>query len=208
MPEKKYTTLGGEGIAEYEEKRSIFIGHAISVKTEQDATSYIREIRRQYSDARHNVHAFLLGNGTVARSTDDGEPSGSAGIPVLEVIRKSGITDTCVVVTRYFGGILLGAGGLVRAYSAAAKAAIDKAGIVTYESYTVIKILCGYSDYQKLLAELTKVFAVIDDAVYSDSVTVSFAIKDAYVLPLTEKIREMSAGKISPEIIGKRFDCR
>lgn len=208
MPDGKYITLGGEGIAEYEEKKSVFIGHAISVKTEREAVSYIKEIRRSHSDARHNVHAFLLGNATVARSTDDGEPSGSAGVPVLEVIRKSGITDTCVVVTRYFGGILLGAGGLVRAYSAAAKAAIDKAGIVTYESYTVIRILCGYSDYQRLLPELAKVFAVIDDTAYSDNVTVSFAIKDGYVLPFIERIREMSAGKISLEIIGQRFDCR
>lgn len=208
MPEEKYITLGGEGIAEYEEKKSVFIGHAIPVKTEQDAVSYIKKIRQSHSDARHNVHAFLIGKGIIARSTDDGEPSGSAGVPVLEVIRKSGITDACVVVTRYFGGILLGAGGLVRAYSAAAKAAIDKAGIVTYESYTVMKISCNYSDYQKLLPELAKVSAVTDDTEYSDNVTVIFAVRDMYVSPLTEKVREMSAGKISSEIIGKRYDCR
>lgn len=208
MPEEKYITLGGEGIAEYEEKKSVFIGHAMPVKNEQDAVSYIKKIRQSHSDARHNVHAFLIGNGIIARSTDDGEPSGSAGVPVLEVIRKSGITDACVVVTRYFGGILLGAGGLVRAYSAAAKAAIDKAGIVTYESYTVMKISCNYSDYQKLLPELAKVSAVTDDTEYSDNVTVIFAVRDMHVSPLTEKVREMSAGKISPEIIGKRYDCR
>ncbi len=208
MPEEKYITLGGEGIAEYEEKKSVFIGHAMPVKNEQDAVSCIKKIRQSHSDARHNVHAFLIGNGIIARSTDDGEPSGSAGVPVLEVIRKSGITDACVVVTRYFGGILLGAGGLVRAYSAAAKAAIDKAGIVTYESYTVMKISCNYSDYQKLLPELAKVSAVTDDTEYSDNVTVIFAVRDMYASPLTEKVREMSAGKISPEIIGKRYDCR
>lgn len=208
MPEEKYITLGGEGVAEYEEKKSVFIGHAMPAKTERDAVSYIKEIRQLHSDARHNVHAFLIGNGVIARSTDDGEPSGSAGVPVLEVIRKSGITDACVVVTRYFGGILLGAGGLVRAYSAAAKAAIDKAGIVTYEAYTVMKISCNYSDYQKLLPELTKVSAVIDGTEYSDNVTVIFAIRDVCVSPFTEKVREMSAGKISPEIIGKRYDCR
>lgn len=208
MPEEKYITLGGEGIAEYEEKKSVFIGHAMPVKNEQDAVSYIKKIRQSHGDARHNVHAFLIGNGIIARSTDDGEPSGSAGVPVLEVIRKSGITDACVVVTRYFGGILLGAGGLVRAYSAAAKAAIDKAGIVTYESYTVMKISCNYSDYQKLLPELAKVSAVTDDTEYYDNVTVIFAVRDMYVSPLTEKVREMSAGKISPEIIGKRYDCR
>lgn len=208
MPEEKYMTLGGEGVAEYEEKRSIFIGHAIPVKTEQDAVAYIKKIKQSHCDARHNVHAFLLGSGLVARSTDDGEPSGSAGVPVLEVIRKNGLTDTCVVVTRYFGGILLGAGGLVRAYSAAAKAAIDMAGIVTYESYTVMKISCSYSDYQRILPELARVSAVIDDTEYSDNVVVSFAIRDVYTSLLTEKVREMSAGKISPEIIGKRYDCR
>ena len=113
MPEILYTTIAGEGQAECEDRKSVFIGHAMPVKSEEDAVRYIKNIRHKYSDARHNVHAFMIGNGTVSRSNDDGEPSGSAGVPVLEVIRKSGIPDVCIVVTRYFGGILLGSGGLV-----------------------------------------------------------------------------------------------
>ena len=207
MVEKKYVTIGKEGVAEYEEKKSVFIGHAFHVTTEEEAVAHIKRIRNKYNDARHNVHAFLLGDGIVARSTDDGEPSGSAGVPVLEVIKKSGITDTCVIVTRYFGGILLGAGGLVRAYSAAAKAAIDAAGIVTYESYTEMSLSCSYSDYQRILPELTRIDAIIDSTDYADNVTIEFAAKDEYVNAFCKRMKEMSGGRLSPNKKGTRFDC-
>ena len=112
-PEKLYVTLGGEGTATIEEKRSEFIGYAAHVQDETEAQSFVRRIKAKHHDARHNVYAYVLGD-TVQRYSDDGEPQGTAGIPVLDVIRKSGVTDACIVVTRYFGGILLGAGGLVR----------------------------------------------------------------------------------------------
>lgn len=208
MPEILYTTIAGEGQAEYEDRKSVFIGHAMPVKSEEDAVRYIKNIRHKYSDARHNVHAFMIGNGTVSRSNDDGEPSGSAGVPVLEVIRKSGITDVCIVVTRYFGGILLGTGGLVRAYSAAAKAAIENAGVVTYEQYTVMRLNCGYSEYQKISNELARVGAVIDSTDFDAAVTVVFAVKSGVADGFCYVIRELSAGKTIPEKISVRFDFR
>ncbi|MCI5513268.1 MAG: YigZ family protein [Clostridia bacterium] len=208
MPEILYTTIAGEGQAECEDRKSIFIGHAMPVKSEEDAVRYIKNIRHKYSDARHNVHAFMIGNGTVSRSNDDGEPSGSAGVPVLEVIRKSGITDVCIVVTRYFGGILLGTGGLVRAYSAAAKAAIENAGVVTYEQYTVMRLNCGYSEYQKISNELARVGAIIDSTDFDAAVTVVFAVKSGVADGICNVIRELSAGKTIPEKISVRFDFR
>lgn len=208
MPEILYTTIAGEGQAEYEDRKSVFIGHAMPVKSEEDAVRYIKNIRHKYSDARHNVHAFMIGNGTVSRSNDDGEPSGSAGVPVLEVIRKSGITDVCIVVTRYFGGILLGTGGLVRAYSAAAKAAIENAGVVTYEQYTVMRLNCGYSEYQKISNELARVGAIIDSTDFDAAVTVVFAVKSGVADGICNVIRELSAGKTIPEKISVRFDFR
>ncbi len=208
MPEILYTTIAGEGQAEYEDRKSVFIGHAMPVKSEEDAVRYIKNIRHKYSDARHNVHAFMIGNGTVSRSNDDGEPSGSAGVPVLDVIRKSGITDVCIVVTRYFGGILLGTGGLVRAYSAAAKAAIENAGVVTYEQYTVMRLNCGYSEYQKISNELARVGAIIDSTDFDAAVTVVFAVKSGVADGICNVIRELSAGKTIPEKISVRFDFR
>lgn len=208
MPEILYTTIAGEGQAECEDRKSIFIGHAMPVKSEEDAVRYIKNIRHKYSDARHNVHAFMIGNGTVSRSNDDGEPSGSAGVPVLEVIRKSGITDVCIVVTRYFGGILLGTGGLVRAYSAAAKAAIENAGVVTYEQYTVMRLNCGYSEYQKISNELARVGAIIDSTDFDAAVMVVFAVKSGVADGICNVIRELSAGKTIPEKISVRFDFR
>ena len=112
-----YTTLEQEGEAEFVEKKSVFIGHAAPVKSEEEAQAFVKRYKNTYMDARHNVWAYLMKGEIVARYSDDGEPQGTAGVPVLDTIRKSGVTDAVVVVTRYFGGILLGAGGLVRAYS-------------------------------------------------------------------------------------------
>ena len=144
-------TLAKEGMAELEEKKSVFIGHAKPVATEEEALAYIREQKRACPDARHNVWAYRLQGDIVMRCSDDGEPQGSAGVPVLDAIRKSGVSDAVVVVTRYFGGVLLGAGGLVRAYSRAAKLAIDEAQIVTREPFCDLTLDCSYADYQRYL---------------------------------------------------------
>ena len=205
---KQYVTLRHEASAEFEEKRSVFIGYAKPVKTEGEAMEFVKKIRGKHGDARHNVFAYTLGGGVTARYSDDGEPQGTAGIPVLDVLRKSGVDDACIVVTRYFGGILLGAGGLVRAYSAAAKMALDAAEIATFEPYTEFSLTCTYPEYQRISAELPRFSAIIDDTDYADNVTVKFAIKSDKNQQLTERICEMTAGKSIPQIIGERFDSQ
>ena len=203
-----YTTVECEGVAEFEEKKSVFIGHCARVTNEEDAAAYVKQLKKQYADARHNVWAYLLRGGIVARYSDDGEPQGTAGVPVLDVIRKSGAEDVCVVVTRYFGGILLGAGGLVRAYSHTASLALAQAHIITYEKYDELTLSCSYSDYQKLSAELPKYGAVVDSTDFADDVVLKFALKQGQTADLLAKVQEMSAGKIVPEITGTRFDYR
>ena len=205
---KQYVTLRHEASAEFEEKRSVFIGYAKPVKTEAEAMEFVKKIRGKHGDARHNVFAYTLGGGVTARYSDDGEPQGTAGIPVLDVLRKSGVDDACIVVTRYFGGILLGAGGLVRAYSAAAKMALDAAEIAIFEPYTEFSLTCTYPEYQKISAELPRFSAIIDDTDYADNVTVKFAIKSDKNQQLTDRICEMTAGKSIPKIIGERFDSQ
>lgn len=203
-----YTTLAGEGEAEFTEKKSVFIGHAAPVRSEEEAQAFVKKYRNQYMDARHNVWAYLMKGEIVARYSDDGEPQGTAAVPVLDTIRKSGVTDAAVVVTRYFGGILLGAGGLVRAYSHTARLALEAAKIITYEQYDVLELNCSYSDYQRYSAELPRFGAVIDDTVFTDRVTLSFAVKSTVTEGLFLRIREMSGGRDEAILRGKRFDYR
>ena len=203
-----YTTLAGEGSDEFEERRSLFIGHAKHITSEEEAQLFIKQKKKEYADATHNCWAYVLKGGIVARYSDDGEPQGTAGMPILDVIRKSGVCDAVVVVTRYFGGILLGAGGLVRAYSHGASVALDAAKIVTYEKYAELKLECSYSDYQKYAVLLPSYNAIIDDTEFSDKVTVRFAVKQTVVPPLSDKITEMSGGRDKAELTGERFDYR
>ena len=201
-----YTTLTREASAEFAEKKSLFIGYAAPTKTEQDALDFIAKIRKKHSDATHNVYAYQLNGGGIARYSDDGEPQGTAGVPVLDIIKKSGADDVCVVVTRYFGGILLGAGGLVRAYAAGAKAAIDAAGIVTYENYTEFRLASGYSEYQKLVYELPRYHVKVDSTDFGGDVTLKLAIRAVDYENFADRVAELFAGRIKPEITGERFD--
>lgn len=203
-----YTTLEHEGEAEFVEKKSVFIGHAVSVKNEEEAQAYIKKQKSAYQDARHNVWAYMMNGEIVARYSDDGEPQGTAGVPVLDTIRKSGVTDAVVVVTRYFGGILLGAGGLVRAYSHTAKLALEAAHIITYEQFTELELECSYSDYQRYQADLPRFGAIVDDTQFSDKVKVLFAVKDAVAEDLFRFIQETSGGKNEVRLRGHRFDYR
>ena len=204
----KYTTVKQESHVEFEEKRSLFIGHAIHVDSEEDAAAFVKSIKKQYSDATHNVWAYLLKGGIIARYSDDGEPQGTAGMPVLEAIRKSGAEDVCVVVTRYFGGILLGAGGLVRAYSHSAVIAIEGAQIISYEPYLEYELRCGYSEYQKYSNILSVEKAVVDSTEFEAEVAVRFAVKRTCAEAILKKISEAGYGRDVPILLGERFDCR
>ena len=202
-----YVTIAKPATVEFEEKRSLFIGNAIPCKDEERAAEFVKEKKREFSDATHNVWAYYMKGGVLARYSDDGEPQGTAGMPTLDAIRKSGACDICVVVTRYFGGILLGAGGLVRAYSKAAADAVAAAGIVTYESFAEIALSCSYSDYPKLSNELPKFGAIVDSVDFDADVKVKFAVKAALFDPVCKKIAEMTAGRVLPQKLGTRFDC-
>ena len=132
---ERYRTIKKAGHAEITEKKSVFIGQAMPVNTEADAIAFVNSVKKHYPDARHHVYAYVLRENSSMRFTDDGEPQGTAGMPVLDAIRKNGCTDVVIVVTRYFGGTLLGTGGLVRAYTAAAIGALESAEIIRYDIY-------------------------------------------------------------------------
>lgn len=212
-----YTTLAGTGEDQFEEKRSEFIGHAAHVTTEEEAMAFIKSIQKQYPDATHNVWAYRLSGGTstggtstetAARYSDDGEPQGSSGLPTLEAIRKKGVFDAVVVTTRYFGGILLGVGGLVRAYSHAATIALDAAGIITYETYTEFMLEVSYSDYQLILQEIPRFGILTDDSEFSDRVTLTLAVKKGLYDPLIARITELTSSRAFFLPTGERFDYR
>lgn len=203
-----YVTLAGEASAELVEKKSVFIGHAAHVSSEAEAVAFVDRIRHEHADARHNVYAYILKENNIMRFSDDREPQGSAGIPVLDVIRKGGFTDAVIVVTRYFGGILLGKGGLVRAYSSAASAAVKAAGIVTYETFDELEIKCDYKLFPLIKNELTKIPAVTDGIDYAGDITVRFSVPQAYTPQISERVMEISAGKCAVKKTGERLGVK
>lgn len=205
MSEKKIKRLKQSAEIEFTEKKSVFIGYSTTVKSEEEALEIIKQRKRRFSDATHNVYAYMIGD-TVARYSDDKEPQGTAGMPVLNSIRMSEISDVLVIVTRYFGGILLGAGGLVRAYSTAASMALDAGGTSVYEDYSVFKIVCPYSDYGKLSTELSSVMAKIDSTDFNTDVVIQFAIKEDISASFVDRIIDIFSGRIKPEQIEKRID--
>lgn len=207
-----YTTLEHEGQDEFEERRSVFIGHAAHAGTEEEAMAFIKQKQKEYADATHNVWAYRLSRGTstetAARYSDDGEPQGSSGLPTLEAIRKKGVFDAVVVTTRYFGGILLGVGGLIRAYSHGASLALEAAGIITYEKYREFMLDTTYSDYQLILQELSRFGVLTDDSEFTDRVTLTLAIKAPRYAELEERLSELTAGRCFLMETGERFDYR
>lgn len=199
---KKRITLAGSVSCEMEERKSIFIGHATPVRSEEEARAFIEAKRKEYYDATHNVYAYMLNDGALARYYDDGEPQGTAGMPVLNAVKMSGVCDLCVVVTRYFGGILLGAGGLVRAYGAAAKTAIEAAGVAVFEPYAIMKIAVTYSDYQRLTVALARLGATEDHCDFGEGVTVMCAIPAKRAEEVSLTVSEVTYGKGKFAVVG------
>lgn len=188
-------TVAKAATAQIEEKKSVFIGSVSPVENENDAACFVNSVKKKYYDAKHNVFAYYIDNGNTARFTDDGEPKGSAGIPVLNVLKMSGATDMCVVVTRYFGGILLGTGGLVRAYGAAAKAALDNAGLAAWEMFDLVEVRCSYSDYQKLISQIQKVGATEENSEFSTDVLLKMSCKSSDTDALHFLVTEATSGR-------------
>lgn len=192
-----YKTIKSYASPEFVEKRSRFIGYIKPVTTEQEALEFIASIRAKHWDATHNVYAYILREQNTCRYSDDNEPQGTAGMPALDVLRKNGITDVCVVVTRYFGGILLGGGGLVRAYSHSASLAVESAGVITMRVCSECSLECTYNQYGKLSSLLPESGAVVDNCDFSDKVTMSFHIPRDDLGALKKKITDVTSGTIS-----------
>lgn len=190
---ENYITLECESVAEYSEKRSRFIARAIPCDSEEKALEILSKIKTECWDARHNVYAYVLKDGTT-RFSDDGEPHGTAGKPVLDCITGSGAVDLIVVVTRYFGGVLLGTGGLVRAYSTSAKEALQKAQKVLMCTGTEISVNCSYSELKTLEKLIAKSEGNITDIVYEDSVTVYFTLKNEDIASFEAELTEAFSG--------------
>ncbi len=200
-----YKTVLREASGEFVEKRSRFIGYCKPVTDEKEATDFIGQIRSKHWDARHNVYAYSLREGNIKRYSDDGEPSGTAGMPVLEVIQKSGVFDVCVVVTRYFGGILLGTGGLVRAYSQGAKLALEAGQVALMESCLICTARCSYNQYGKVSSLIAENSSGLDDTVYEADVVLKFHIKPENLPSLAKKLADATAGEVVVETEGERF---
>lgn len=202
---QEYKTVEKEASDFFIEKKSKFIGYAKPIKTQEDALEFISKIKLKHWDATHNVYAYVLRENNIQRYSDDGEPSGTAGVPVLDVMLKESLVDVCVVATRYFGGTLLGAGGLVRAYSHTSKIALDAAEIITMAQCSVMSAEVDYSFYDRLNILLSDFSAVILNTSFSDKVCVEFSVKENIVDLLNAKLIDVSNGKYALKFLRSEF---
>ena len=201
-----YITIHHAGKFKYEDKKSLFIGEACPVQNEAQALAFIDGIKKKYPDANHHVYAYMCRENSIMRFSDDREPQGTAGMPVLDVIRKNGLTDTVIVVTRYFGGTLLGTGGLVRAYTSAALGAVQKAEIITYDVYVTLSIEASYSDYQKFAPVFNELGFRCNDVRYTEKVIINGSVRKNNYENLVDKLVQITSGRVKTEIIDEKFD--
>ena len=200
----QYKTILCEAEDAFLEKRSRFIGYAKPVQTEEEALAFIAEKKSKHWDASHNVYAYII-RGGVMRYSDDGEPQGTAGIPVLDVLQKSGVTDLVVVATRYVGGILLGGGGLVRAYSHTASIALQAAGIITMRECLMLELSCDYGQYGRVASLVPECGGVTDDTVFEEKVTVRFHMDPDLLGAFSKKLADATNGQVSVAETGKKY---
>ena len=189
---------------EFTEKRSTFIGHVWPVETEAEARARVEEMKKKYHDARHNCWCYLLRDGPV-RYSDDGEPQGTAGQPMVAVFQKEGVTNVCCVATRYFGGVLLGAGGLVRAYTQSAKDALDAAGISVVRRWVELAVDCPYSFLERVKLACAAQGGAVGEIEYAAAVTVRALLPEGGVEAFRAQMTELSAGGIRAVELGEAF---
>lgn len=195
----EYKTIANRSEARFIEKKSEFIGYLCPVQTEEQAIAFIEEIRAMHRKATHNCYAYILRENNSARHSDDGEPGGTAGVPIYEVLRKEGLTDVCCVVTRYFGGILLGAGGLVRAYTKGAKDAVDAAQIKCMASAAELEVTVDYGLYGRLAQIFADFDARVANESFTDSVRITLYIREESAQKLKDKLVDICNGNITVE---------
>ena len=191
--------------SEFVEKRSRFIGYIKPVETEAEARAFVEEIKKRHYDARHNCWCYLLREGGVVRYSDDGEPQGTAGQPMLGVFEKEGITDLVCVVNRYFGGILLGTGGLLRAYTKGAKDALDAAGVSVVRRWVRQLVPCTYSLYERLKQETERFGAVIEDTEYGADIVLTVLVPEEQSDAYAARILDFTAGTVETLVDGEVF---
>ena len=190
-----YKTLHKFGVDEYIVEKSTFIGYAKPIKTEEEAIEFINEIKKKHKDATHNVCAYTIGeNMNIQRYSDDGEPQGTAGIPTLEVIKKEDLRDVVVVVTRYFGGIKLGAGGLVRAYTKGAKVGIEAGIVIEKVKYSEVKIKIEYTQLGRIQNEIMNLGFKVKDTIYSEDVELIVYVRNEEAKSLMDRIIDITSG--------------
>lgn len=191
-----YKSIHKEGRDEIIINKSKFIGSACPVETEEEALEFIDRIKKEFKDATHNVYAYVLGeNSNIQRYSDDGEPTGTAGMPVLNVIKQENLKNTAVVVTRYFGGVLLGAGGLVRAYTKGAKIALNSGIIVDKNLFYDVKFKLDYTLLGKMDNELLKNNFIVVEKIYEEQVIFKLISENENLEKITALVNEITSGK-------------
>ena len=200
----EYLVPTGYGEAEFIEKKSRFIGHVWCVESEEEALSKIQEMKKQHYDASHNCWAYVIRDGAM-RFSDDGEPGGTAGNPMMQVLQREQLYNVVCVVTRYFGGILLGAGGLVRAYTKGAKIAIDAAGKSMKRVWTVLYVPCPYTYYERMKLEVEAFGGVIRKTDFGSEVELEILVAAPKTQAFLEKLTDMTAGTVDALEIGQEY---
>ena len=201
----EYYIPTGRGEAELVEKRSRFIGQVWRVDSESEARARIEEVRRQHYDARHHCWCYRIREEGVERYSDDGEPQGTAGQPMLNVFQRENVTNVVCVVTRYFGGILLGAGGLVRAYTQSAKDALDRAGISVVRRWVALEVPCAYAQFESMRREVLTFGGVVEQVDYAADVLLSVLIPEERSAAFSAHILDVSAGTVEALEAGEQL---
>lgn len=206
MNEQSYKTVGRPGEFELVEKKSRFIGRCANVATEPDAAAFIDEIKKRHRDATHNVSAYLLREGGLSRCSDDGEPAGTAGMPVLDAVAKPGLCDVAVVVTRYFGGTLLGTGGLVRAYGRAASGAIEAAGVVSVSLCERYGLNVDYALFEQAKRLVESAGGKLLASDFGADVRIEALFLPGAARAFLAGVGELTNGKVAPELLERRYE--
>ena len=202
----EYYIPTGSSETEFMEKRSRFLGRVWPVDSEEEARARIEETKKKHYDARHNCWCYLLRDGPV-RYSDDGEPQGTAGQPMLNVFQREGVVNVCCVVTRYFGGILLGAGGLVRAYTQSAKDALDAAGVSVVRRWVEVLLPCSYAQFERVKLETEKFGGVIADTDYGADVALTVLLPEERAEACLAHLLDATAGTVEGMVCGERFQA-
>lgn len=202
---ESYKTVKQAASAEMIEKKSRFIGHCRPVQTEEEALDFINQVKSRHREATHNVYAYILRENNIMRYSDDGEPGGTAGMPTLEVLRKEGLTDVVVVVTRYFGGTLLGAGGLVRAYGKSARLGVDAAVRIEKLLCRIYSVKTDYSMYGKLQYAVMEGGYILKDTVFTDEVELIVCVKLENCPAFEKMIVEESSGRTAADFVSEEY---